>query len=69
MQQLNMDWTKWLLLLAPVILLQFGLQIYALVDLSRQAKVRWSKWIWVAIIIVGELLGPILYFLFSERES
>jgi len=66
----NLDLSKLIPLLVPIIILQLGLQIYALVDLSRQPRVRWgSKWIWVAIIIVLEILGPVVYFLFARKEE
>ncbi len=61
---------KLLPLLIPILLLQIGLQIYALVDLYRQSKVRWdNKWIWVAIIILLEILGPIVYFFLGRKEE
>jgi len=66
----NLDLSKLIPLLVPILILQLGLQIYALVDLSRQSRVRWgSKWIWVAIIIVLEILGPVVYFLFARKEE
>lgn len=58
-----------ILLAIPIFLIQISLQIYALIDLSRQESVKGAKWLWVAIIIVGELLGPILYFLIAKRED
>lgn len=64
------NFTKLLPLLIPILLLQLGLQIYALVDLSRQPKVRGgSKWIWVLVIIFLEIFGPIVYFLFGRKEE
>jgi hypothetical protein len=44
------------------------LQVLALVSLYRAPEVLFgSKWIWVAIIIIGSLLGAILYFLVGRR--
>lgn len=63
------DWSKILPLLIPILIIQIGLQIYALIDLSRQEQVRGSKWLWVLIIILGEIVGPIVYFLFARREA
>lgn len=60
---------KFIPLLIPILLLQIGLQIYALVDLYRQPKVRGNKWIWVAIIILLEIFGPILYFFVGRKEE
>ncbi len=54
--------------LIPVILLQLALMVFALVDLIRREKTRGPKWMWAIIIVVGELLGPILYLLFGREE-
>lgn len=54
--------------LIPVILLQLGLMIFALADLIRREKTRGPKWMWAIIIVLGELLGPIIYLLFGREE-
>ncbi len=59
---------QWLPFIIPVLVLQLGLQIAALVDLARREATRWPKWVWAVIIIAGEMLGPILYFLFGRQE-
>jgi len=65
-----LDLEKLIPLLIPIIVLQLGLQIYALVDLSRQPEVRWgSKWVWVLVILLLEIFGPIIYFLFARKEE
>ncbi len=63
------DWSRILLLISPIIAIQICLQIIALVDLHRTEKVRGNKWMWVAIIIVGELFGPIAYYFIAKREA
>ena len=60
--------SQWLPLLIPVLLLQLGLMIAALVDLGKREKTRGPKWMWALIIILGELLGPILYFVIGREE-
>ncbi len=53
----------------PIILLQLILMVVALVDLSKRERVRWlPKWGWALIIILGELLGPIVYFILGREE-
>lgn len=57
-------------ILWPVLLVQVILQIVALINLRKRKQVRFhNKWIWVAIIIFGEILGPIAYFLFRGSED
>jgi 4-amino-4-deoxy-L-arabinose transferase-like glycosyltransferase len=59
---------QYLPLLIPLVLLQLVLMVVALVDLARREKTRGPKWLWAIIIILGELLGPIIYFLFGREE-
>jgi hypothetical protein len=56
--------SKILPLLIPLIILQFGLQIAALVNLYRRKKVRFNnKAVWVIIILLGSMVGSIIYFI------
>jgi hypothetical protein len=58
-------------LLLPLIALQLGLLIFALVDLTRPGRrVRGdNKVVWALIIIFISLFGPLLYFLIGREES
>lgn len=54
----------------PLIALQLGLQIYAIVDLVRKKKTKnLSVPIWVVIIVLGELIGSLLYLLIGRSED
>jgi len=64
----TLDIAKYLPLLIPILLLQLGLIVFALVDLARRERTRGPKWMWVIIIILGELIGPIIYFLVGREE-
>jgi len=59
---------EYLPFLIPILVLQLVLMIWALVDLSRREKTRGPKWLWAIIIVLGELIGPIVYFLFGREE-
>jgi hypothetical protein len=52
----------------PLVLLQLTLMIVALVDLIRRKKTRGPKWIWGLVIVFGELIGPIIYFIFGRED-
>ena len=58
-------------LLIPIIVIQLGLMIAALVDLERdERRVRGgSKLVWVLVIVFVNILGPILYFVAGREES
>ncbi len=52
----------------PLVVLQLILMIVALVDLAKREKTRGPKWLWVIIVVIGELLGPILYFVIGRED-
>jgi hypothetical protein len=57
-------------LLIPLLIIQLGLMVYCLVDLSRRDKVRGlPRWAWALIIILGELIGPIVYIFVGRIEE
>jgi hypothetical protein len=60
---------KYIPLLIPVILLELGLMVFALMDLSKRPSVRGPKWVWILVIVLVDLIGPVVYFLYGrERE-
>jgi hypothetical protein len=61
--------SKYLPLLIPLTIIQFGLMVLALVDLLRREKPRGPKWIWVLIIIFVNIFGPIIYFVIGREEE
>jgi hypothetical protein len=69
MEKLPIDLGRIILLLIPILLLQLGLQIFALVDLIRRPKTQLPKWAWALIILLLEIFGPIIYFLFGRKEA
>lgn len=53
----------------PIALIEFGLVVWALVDLSRRTRVKGgSKLVWLVVILVFELLGPIVYLIWGREE-
>ena len=61
--------SKFLPLIIPLILIQLGLMIFALLDLRKRDKTRGPKWMWALIIIFGELVGPIVYFVIGRIDE
>ena len=60
-----------LLLVVPLLLLQVGLLLAAVVDLLRMDRhVRGgSKGVWALIIVFVNMIGPILYFLVGRVDG
>jgi hypothetical protein len=67
MEQLSLL-KQWLPYLIPVVILEFGLMIAALVDLVKREKTKGPKWMWILIIVLVNLFGPIVYFLVGREE-
>ena len=60
-----------LLLLVPLVVLQLGLLVAAVVDLLRdERRVRGgNKGVWAVIIVFVNMIGPILYFLVGRVDG
>ncbi len=63
--------TTVLLLLAPLIVLELGLLVFALVDLLRPERrvAGGSKLVWALVIVLIGTIGPLLYLLAGRREA
>ena len=56
-------------LLIPIILIQLGLMIAALVDLIKRSETQGPKWLWVVVIVFFNLVGPIVYFVVGRKDE
>jgi hypothetical protein len=60
---------RFLPLLIPLLVVQLGLLVFALVDLLKPERVtRGPKWVWVLVIVLVNLIGPIVYFAAGREE-
>ena len=62
------DFMPYLPLLIPIILIDLGLKIAALLDILKQPKLRGPKWMWIVIAVGINLIGPILYFTLARED-
>ncbi len=58
-------------LLVPIVIIQLGLMIAALIDLGQgERRVRGgNKLVWVVVIVFVNLIGPIVYFVAGRDEA
>ena len=67
-----MDIQQIIQIIWPLIIIQVLFQIYALIDLivtkKRQTK-SMTPVIWIIIIVLGEIIGPALYFTLGRSEK
>jgi hypothetical protein len=47
-----------LVYLAPVIIIQLGLALFALVDLARRQQVRGPRWVWAVVLVISIFALP-----------
>jgi len=56
--------------LIPLLVLELGLMIFALVNIVKRKRVRGgSKALWIIIVVLFQLIGPIIYFAFGREEE
>jgi Phospholipase_D-nuclease N-terminal len=57
--------------LVPIIVLQLVLMAVGLYDLTRpERRVKGgSKLVWGIVIVFGQMLGPLIYFLLGREET
>lgn len=63
------QYAQYIPLLIPIIVLELGLMAFALIDLNKRTATRGPKWVWIGVIVLLNLIGPILYFLFGRQEE
>ncbi len=56
-------------LIIPVILLYLALLLTAIIDLTNNWNTRKNPIIWLIVIIVINIFGPIAYFIFGRKEE
>ena len=58
------------LLLAPLVILELGLMAFAVADWARRSEFRYlSRWVWLAIIVLLSMVGPICYLFLGRAEE
>ncbi|ERL65332.1 PLD nuclease N-terminal domain-containing protein [Schleiferilactobacillus shenzhenensis] len=54
----------------PLILLELALMITALVHVLRHPHYRFgNKILWVVVVVVFQIIGPIVYFVFGRGDD
>jgi uncharacterized membrane protein YhaH (DUF805 family) len=56
-------------LLIPLFIIQMALLVIALVDVVRREHVRGNKIVWILVIVLVNVIGPIVYLLFGRQEA
>ncbi|MDI2587466.1 PLD nuclease N-terminal domain-containing protein [Psychrobacillus sp. NEAU-3TGS] len=65
---MDLESIPWMLIL-PFIIIQLILMLVAIIDLTRVSNTNGPKWLWALIIVLGNLIGPIIYFIVGRRNE
>jgi len=61
---------EYLPLLLPLIIVQVGLGIAALIHVLRHPHYRFgSKVLWIPVVLLLQIVGPIVYFVWGRGEE
>lgn len=56
-------------IIAPFLIIQFILMIVALIDWVKIKNTRGPKIMWLFIIFLANIIGPILYFTIGRKDD
>ena len=58
------------LLLAPIVAIALGLLVFNLINLSKKRETKYlNKTYWLIIIIVGNIIGNIIYLALESEKN
>ncbi|MCL2405067.1 MAG: PLDc N-terminal domain-containing protein [Defluviitaleaceae bacterium] len=59
---ITLDLGTLLIFAAPLIIINFVLLVVAILSLARKPLPWGQKWVWLLVILLVDLIGPIIYF-------
>jgi hypothetical protein len=61
--------TELILMLLPLVAIQFGLAIYCAVKIFREGVQNLNKWAWLAICFLVNLIGPVSFLIIGRKKD
>ena len=55
--------------LIPVIIIEYGLLIFAIVQVAKNEVRYLPKWGWILIIVFINIIGPIIFLLIGKKRD
>lgn len=53
----------------PLIIIEYGLMIYAIVQVARNEVAYLPKWGWILIIVLVNIIGPIVFLIVGRKKD
>lgn len=61
---------EYLPFLIPIILIEIGLAITALIHVLKHPTYKfWNRTIWIFVVLLFQIIGPILYFTMGKGDN
>lgn len=60
---------EYLLLLLPVVVIQYGLAIFCIVKILREGVANLNKLAWVLICLFVNLIGPVIFLIVGRKRE
>ena len=58
-----------LIAVIPLLIVQLALMIYAAYDWNKQGSQLENRYIWLVLILVVNIIGPLVYFWKAPRDT
>ncbi|MCX6383901.1 MAG: PLDc N-terminal domain-containing protein [Actinobacteria bacterium] len=59
---------RFLPLFIPIIIIEYGLMIFALIQVIKNEVVYLPKWGWILIIVLINIIGPIVFLVVGKKK-
>lgn len=59
---------RFLPLFIPIIIIEYGLMIFALIQVIKNEVIYLPKWGWILIIVLINIIGPIVFLVVGKKK-
>ena len=59
---------RFLPLFIPIIIIEYGLMIFALIQVIKNEVVYLPKWGWILIIVLLNIIGPVVFLATGKKK-
>lgn len=61
---------EYLPILIPIVVLEIGLMIYALIHILKHNKFKFgNKVMWIVVVVLIQIIGPIFYLMIGKDDE
>lgn len=61
---------EYLPILIPIVVLEIGLMIYALIHILKHNKFKFgNKVMWIVVVVLIQIIGPVFYLMIGKDDE